>query len=130
MKEEEAHATLVGGRFNDQRNLPEACRGGPKRSRSSHTPARILRPPREDFTGLSHLSSPESLSKTVLSQGCTLGSISYCENSGQTAHSKTGRGAHQVGSCWYCFRSSVMSCWTKTHSLYSFIFHQSSVRVA
>ena len=102
MKGEETHAALVGGRINDQRNLHEACRGGPKRSRSSYTPARILRPRREDFTGFSHLSGPESLSKTVLSQGCNLGSISDCENNGQSAHSKTGRGAKPL-SAWISF---------------------------
>lgn len=91
LKEEENHATLVGGRFNEQRNLHEACQGSPKRIRYSYTPARILKPHREDLTELSHLSGPDSLSNTALSQGCNLGSISYCGNSGQSAHSKTER---------------------------------------
>lgn len=61
LKEEENHATLVGGRFNEQRNLHEACQGSPKRIRYSYTPARILKPQREDLTEFSHLSGPDSL---------------------------------------------------------------------
>ena len=102
LKEEENHATLVGGRFYEQRNLHEACRGSPKRIGYSYTHARILRPHREDLTEFSHLSGPDSLSNTVLSQGCNLGSISYCGSGGQSAHSKTWKAAKPL-SAWICF---------------------------
>lgn len=119
LKEEENHVTLVGGRFNEQRNLHEACQGSPKRIRYSYTPARILKPQREDLTEFSHLSGPDSLSNTVLSQGCNLGSISYCGNSGQSAHSKTGRGAKPLSAWIYFLAGSHILSMTPSNSFNS-----------
>ena len=88
-RKETDHSRLVNGGFNKQENLcTRLILGSHKRSRSPQAPARILKVCIELLTKFSHVSSPDGLNSTLLSQGCVLENSSCCGNRRQNVHSK------------------------------------------
>ena len=103
------HSRLVGGRFNNQRNLlhMRLVIDGPKRSRSPYTLTRILKVYIEALTGFSHITNPDGLNNTVFSQGCILESISHCGNTGQRVHSEDRGGGVEPLTAWVYFSGQL-----------------------
>ena len=74
MEERGSHSRWVGGQGNKQTNLHmRLVLGSSKMSRSLHPPARICKVYAEALAGFSHISSPDGVDNTLLSQGCVLG---------------------------------------------------------
>ena len=74
--------------------------GGHKMRISLHQLARILKDYIEVLTGFSHIHSPDSISTTLLFQGCILGTASRSRNNKQNAHFKDQGRGREVSITW------------------------------
>lgn len=75
-----------------------------------HPPATVLKVYREDLTGFSHIDCPEGLNKTLLPQGCALGTAPSVGTMGRAYIPRTGEGPRSLQLPWSSSWVNHQSC--------------------